>query len=129
MNLLITGASGQLGAYLLREAHSDTERIVAWSGSTIGERLGVPLRPVNLADPDALNAAFREACPDVVIHAGAMSAVARCFAEPEAARRVNVEGTARLTALAAETGARLVFVSTDMVFDGERGWYRQEDKG
>src|SRR5437660_1562638 len=127
MNILITGASGKLGPYLLREARSGADKVIAWSGGSTGQRFGLPLAPVNLAEPDAVAAAFREARPDLVIHAGAMSAVVQCQADPEGARRINVDATARLAAHAAEGGARLVFVSTDMVFDGERGWYRETD--
>jgi dTDP-4-dehydrorhamnose reductase len=46
---------------------------------------------------------------------------------PEAGWKVNVEGTARLAAWCREHERRLVFTSTDMVFDGSRGWYREED--
>ena len=45
MRILVTGASGQLGAYLLRELGSQPDRVVAWSGAQAGERFGVPLRP------------------------------------------------------------------------------------
>jgi dTDP-4-dehydrorhamnose reductase len=125
--LLITGASGQLGAYLLRELGREGRDAVAWSGSSRGERFGYDLRPVGLADDAALKSAFAEAKPDVVIHAGAIASIAACHAEPERARRVNVHGTEMLTDLAGRAGARLVFVSTDLVFDGERGGYREGD--
>jgi dTDP-4-dehydrorhamnose reductase len=123
MNLLVTGASGLLGAYLLREARSGGDEVTAWSGAGSGDRFGVPLRSVDLADADALIAAFREAPPDAVIHAGAISSAEQCRRDPDAARRVNTDATARLAALAANAGARLVFVSTDLVFDGEHAPY------
>jgi dTDP-4-dehydrorhamnose reductase len=127
MRLLITGASGQLGGYLLRELRSKATTLIAWSGSRTGELFGVPLRPVNLVDPDQLAAAFQAARPEVVIHAAGITTVADCFRSPEQARRVNTEATARLTELAAGAGARLLFLSTDLVFDGEEAGYREED--
>jgi dTDP-4-dehydrorhamnose reductase len=127
MRWLITGASGQLGGYLVRELGGRDADVMAWSGSRSGSRVGVPLRPVNLADPDATAAAFRQAQPAVVIHAGAMSTVAECYRDPGRAQAVNAEGTALLADMAARAGARFVFVSTDLVFDGARGWYREED--
>jgi dTDP-4-dehydrorhamnose reductase len=128
MRLLLTGASGQLGGYLLRElAGRDGVSVVAWSGATAGARFGAPLRPVDLADPDAVAGAFADARPHVVLHAAALARVADCQCDPERARRVNAGAAATLTGLTQAARARLVLVSTDLVFDGERGGYREDD--
>jgi dTDP-4-dehydrorhamnose reductase len=127
MRLLVTGASGTLGAYLLRELRAGGAAVTAWGGARGGELFGVPLRPVDLADADAVAAAFREARPDALLHAAALARVADCHRDPGLAWRVNVVGSATLTWLAAAAGARLVLVSTDMVFDGESPPYREED--
>jgi dTDP-4-dehydrorhamnose reductase len=126
--LLLTGASGQLGAYLLRELAGGGEHVTAWSGTRTGTLFGHPLRLVDLADPGAVAAAFRQARPDAVVHAGAVSSVAECYRDPHRARRVNVAGTAALAELSAEAGARLLYVYTDMVFDGRKGWYVERDQ-
>lgn len=126
MRILITGASGQLGAYLLRELRGSAG-VTAWGGARPGERFGVPWQPVDLSDPDAVNDAFRRARPDAVLHAAALARVADCFRDPKYAYKVNVAGTATLASLASEAEARLVLVSTDLVFDGERAPYREED--
>ena len=125
MRILVTGASGQLGAYLLRELRGAD--VTAWSGSSRGERFGVPLRPVDLADRDAVAAAFREARPDAVIHAAALARIADCRRDPEQARRVNTDAAALLGGLADAAHARMVHVSTDLVFDGEHASYREDD--
>jgi dTDP-4-dehydrorhamnose reductase len=127
MRVLVTGASGQLGGYLLRELAARKVEIVAWSGSRRGSLFGVDLRPVDLADRDAVATAFRQACADTVIHAGALGRVADCFRDPETARLINTQGSASLAELAGRAGARLLHVSTDHVFDGERGNYCEED--
>jgi dTDP-4-dehydrorhamnose reductase len=126
MRLLVTGASGQLGAYLLRRLHG-TGGVTAWSGSRTGTLFGAPLRPVDLGDEGAVATAFGEARPDAVIHAAAWARVGDCARDPETARRVNAGGTALLADLAAAAGARLVHVSTDLVFDGEHAPYREDD--
>jgi dTDP-4-dehydrorhamnose reductase len=126
MRLLITGAGGLLGAYLLREAE-DRDGVVAWGGLQGGECFGVSLRPIDLTDAAAVAAAFRSDRPDVVLHAAALARVADCWRDPERARRVNVNATRTLAHLAADAGARLVLVSTDLVFDGEHAPYRETD--
>jgi dTDP-4-dehydrorhamnose reductase len=128
MRLLLTGASGHLGAYLLRHLVATPGiEVSAWSGSSRGDSFGVPLQPVELGDYDSLARAFAVARPDVVLHAGAMARIAECHRDPERARRINRDGSAVLAELTAQTGARLVLVSTDLVFDGERGNYREDD--
>jgi dTDP-4-dehydrorhamnose reductase len=82
---------------------------------------------VDLADADAVAAAFAAARPDAIIHTAAMALISDCHRDPERARAVNVAGTARLAELATDAKARLLFVSTDLVFDGERGGYREDD--
>jgi dTDP-4-dehydrorhamnose reductase len=127
MRLLITGASGQLGGYLLRAARARGIEIIAWSGSRTGTLEGVPLRPVELADGDTIASAFVEARPTAVIHAAALASVVECHRDPERAEQVNVRASGVLAELAGRAGARLVFTSTDLVFDGARGGYREED--
>ena len=125
--ILITGASGQLGSYLLRTLRQRDASVVAWTGSRRGALFGYPLQPIDLRDADALAAAARTARPDIIIHTAALSAVGDCHRDPVAAHAINVEGTRRLAEHAASIGARLVHVSTDLVFDGERAPYRESD--
>src|SRR5881394_3672715 len=125
--LLLTGATGHLGAYVVRAAQDAGRALTAWSGTTGGDLFGMPVRPVELTDVAAVRAAFTAARPDVVLHAAAMANVAHCHARPDEARRVNVGATRTLVDLCAAAGARLVQVSTDLVFDGEAAPYREED--
>jgi len=127
MRWLITGASGQLGGYLLRELQSTRDTVVAWSYTRAGELFGFPLQSVDLEQRDTVAEAFRAARPDAVLHAAALSMVSDCYRHPDRARRINTEGTKLLAELAVDAGARLIYVSTDMVFDGVRGHYREED--
>ena len=127
MRILVTGASGNLGSYILRELQNIGLDVVAWSGTRTGKFFDTQLTPVDLADRDAVVVAFRESQPAVVLHAGALSTVAACYADPKLAETINVEATKLLTELATDANARLIYVSTDLVFDGEQGWYREKD--
>jgi dTDP-4-dehydrorhamnose reductase len=124
--ILVTGASGQLGPYLLRAVRAKATSVEAWCGSGASASV-VPSRPVDLRDPNSVAAAFRDARPEAVIHAAALAAVADCYRDPAAAHAINVGGSTLLVELAAEAGARFVQVSTDLVFDGEQAPYREED--
>ncbi len=129
MRILVTGASGQLGSYLAHELRrAGRSELVLWSRGTTGSRSGLEVRPVDLADGLALASALEEADPDVVIHAAAISTAGQVRMAPEHALAVNVEGTRRLAAWCGDRGRRLVFTSTDLVFDGTRGWYREDDE-
>uniref|UniRef100_UPI000ADB98E1 SDR family oxidoreductase n=1 Tax=Rhodothermus marinus TaxID=29549 RepID=UPI000ADB98E1 len=66
--------------------------------------------------------------PTVVINCAAMTQVDRCEIEKEACWRVNVEAVETLARLCRQFGARLIQVSTDFVFDGTAGPYRETDR-
>jgi dTDP-4-dehydrorhamnose reductase len=117
--LLITGASGVLGGYLVRQAAQRGGPYIAWDGPRHGG--------VDLADRDAVVAAFRCADPAIVLHAAALARISDCHRDPERARSINTGGAALLAELCAAARARLLFVSTDLVFDGERAPYRPSD--
>lgn len=111
----VTGAGGLIGHALLRSPH----RPAGWS--TLGWRRS----DLDLTDHDAVRAAFRQAPPDAILHCAALSRSPDCQADPALARRVNVDATRHLAELARDIP--FVFFSTDLVFDGRRGGYREED--
>jgi dTDP-4-dehydrorhamnose reductase len=127
MRVVVTGASGQLGAYVVERLQAAGHDIVAWSGRGRGERAGVPLRPVELTDVAAVERAMREADPAAVIHTAAISTIEGVRLDPERGAAVNVAATGRLADWCARAGRKLVYTSTDLVFDGTRGWYREDD--
>jgi len=116
MRILVTGADGQLG-HALRPV-LEPRHTVQWTD----------LHQLDVCDPASVRAGVRAAAPEVILHLAAWTDVDRCEAEPEQAFRVNALGTRHVAQAAVEAGARLVFLSTDYVFDGrqERS-YREED--
>ncbi|MCL2445622.1 MAG: dTDP-4-dehydrorhamnose reductase [Oscillospiraceae bacterium] len=113
MNMLITGAQGQLGRDVLAEA--------AKRGWTV---TGVDIADFDLIDRAATHTALAEIKPQVVIHCAAYTAVDRAESEPAQAFAVNENGTRHVAEYCAEHGAWMIYVSTDYVFDGSgtRAW-------
>jgi dTDP-4-dehydrorhamnose reductase len=106
LTVLITGAGGQVGRALLHTA------------PTTFQVLGISHGELDIGDAKAVSEYFRLHSPDVVINAAAYTAVDRAESEPDLALRVNGEGPRNLAAAARDSGARLVHISTDFVFDG-----------
>jgi dTDP-4-dehydrorhamnose reductase len=112
----ITGAGGLIGSALLRLAPQCAPAFNV-----------IPLAraDLDLTDLAAVERRFLADRPRLILHCAAMSKTPDCQASPAQARRVNVEATARLAGLAAESD--FIFFSTDLVFDGRKGNYVETD--
>ena len=127
MRVVLTGASGQLGAYLIDRLRGEGHAVEAWSGGSVGRRGDQDLIPVDLTDAIATSRALAAADPEVIVHAAALSRAEDVRRDPARGRLVNVEASARLADWCVDRGRRLVFTSTDLVFDGSRPWNREDD--
>ena len=107
MRLLVTGAGGMLGQDVTAAAHR--------AGHDV---LGLARRDLDITDADAVRAAVAAAAPDAVVNCAAWTDVDGAEADEAQAAAVNAVGPGHLASAAAATGALLVHVSTDYVFDG-----------
>ncbi len=110
MRLLITGARGLLGTELVDRA----------------SRLGLEVHATDIDEMDVTDRGAVESVvgslePEVILHCAAYTAVDRAEAEPDAAMRLNRDGTRNVARAAAKAGSLLVYLSTDYVFDGAKG--------
>jgi dTDP-4-dehydrorhamnose reductase len=115
MRTLIIGASGLVGGALRNEF---PEAIGTYHRNPIDD-----LVPLDIADAAAVNTLFGRIAPALVLLPAAQPNVDRCETEPAESERINVTGTRHVAEAAARVGARLVFFSTDYVFDGLAGPY------
>lgn len=104
----MTGASGQLGKELVRYPQRNGVEVI-----------GLSHQEMDITDITLVRSKVRELQPDVVIHAAAYTAVDLAESDPESAYRVNALGTRNVAIVAEETGAKLCYISTDYVFDGD----------
>jgi dTDP-4-dehydrorhamnose reductase len=110
--ILLTGGSGRLG----RELRALLPDVVAPSHSEL-----------DITDPDAVARTVQRRRPATIVHAAAYTDVAAAERDRDLCRAVNVEGTRNVARAARAAGALLVHISTDYVFEGSRGGYREED--
>jgi len=129
--ILVTGANGFLGQKLIeRLVDKPDYRIVATSKNEnrIFIREGYTYTPCNITDPASLQSLLDEVRPDNIIHTAAMSSVEACENDPVQCEKINVEAVYQLGQYCAEHRAHLVHLSTDFVFDGREGPYRETDQ-
>src|SRR5271156_6551332 len=107
MRVTIFGASGLLGKALTRE----------WSGDEV---TGLSSRDADVRDPNRVQQTVQQTRPDWIVLSAAYTDVDGCESKPELAFAVNRDGAVNVAAAAKRVGARLVFLSSDYVFDGKK---------
>jgi len=110
--ILLSGGTGLLGRNLLKLSPD----IVAPSH-----------QEMDITDADSVCAAVAAHKPNVFIHGAALVGTGVCAADPERCHNVNVRGTENVLNICQAEAARLVFISTNYVFDGEKGNYAERD--
>lgn len=120
---LVIGASGQVGRQLVRTLEQNQEQVEG----TYASRMVPGYHPLDITQAQAVRDLVRQLTPQVVWLPAALPDVDRCEREPEMSWRVNVQGTQNVAHAVREIGAQLVFFSTDYVFDGIRGPFKEDD--
>ena len=124
---LITGATGQLGSHLLHQLTLENlgDRFLGLSRSPA--QCQAPTAQIDLQDTMALTRCVADFKPTHLLHVGGLTSVALAYQDPDLARRVNVTATRALADACGKIGARMIFTSTDMVFDGTKAPYSESD--
>jgi dTDP-4-dehydrorhamnose reductase len=117
LSVWITGAGGFIGNAIVESAkrYAPNFNLIALTRSDL-----------DLTDFTAVTKKFGDDKPDLIIHCAAMSRTTDCKANPELARKINIDATAHLAELAQNIG--FIFFSTDLVFNGRKGNYVETDE-
>ncbi|WP_112480343.1 SDR family oxidoreductase [Vibrio variabilis] len=116
--ILITGAGGFFGTRFINRYRNEFDI------------KGTDVAQLDITDSDAVSSMFDEFKPDFVIHAAAIAVTDFCNQHPDVAHKVNVQGAINVANACKAVGAKLVFISTEQVFNGnpEAGPYTEESK-
>jgi dTDP-4-dehydrorhamnose reductase len=123
--VLVTGASGYVGRFVCRELLAQGRPVVGTFLTREAAIPGADLVPVDLRDAGACRRLLRDLKPGAVVHCAATTEVAFCEREPESADAANRVATENICAAVREfaPATRLVALSTDMVFSGDKAPY------
>lgn len=125
--ILVTGCGGFVGGSIVHQAPDGIEIHAVTRKEPLLKRDGLVWHSLDLCNQTGLREMFDAASPDAVIHAAAIADIDFCEANRDTAWRVNVTVTQQLAGLCRERGVRFVYISTDNVFDGEKGAYTEDD--
>jgi len=124
--ILITGASGFVGGHLVKQAQKKYEAHAIYNKNQT-QLNNIHAHKFDLCQVSQVDQLLSDIFPDIIIHTAAIANPDRCEADPDSAIMVNIKATEQLATWSQKNGARLIYTSTDMVFDGESGNYKESD--
>ena len=124
--IFITGASGFLGGHLYQLAKNNWQVYGSYYQNS-PERVPDSWVQMDLKNPSHVKSFLKEIQPQVIIHTAAISNLDVCEEHPDLSENINVRATENLAEYAADLGIRLVYTSSDMVFNGTGRFYKEID--
>ncbi|HEX4849728.1 MAG TPA: NAD(P)-dependent oxidoreductase, partial [Puia sp.] len=132
MKILITGANGLLGQHLTKLLLDNGDFVIATgkgeSRLPFVAHPGLIYKPLDISNIEDAASIFSSHHPDVVIHAAALTQVDYCQLNMDEAYEINVRGTSKMLEYAVSNCRHFIYISTDFVFDGNKGNYKEEDE-
>ena len=119
MRVLVTGAAGQLGHDVMDELNKRNH-----------DAVGVDVQEMDITDADKVNQVITDAQVEAVIHCAAYTAVDAAEDDIEVCRKINADGTRNIAEVCRRLDLKMMYISTDYVFDGEgtRAWEPDDER-
>lgn len=119
MKVLVTGVKGQLGYDVVNELNKRGHIAI-----------GTDIEEMDITDANSVDSVVKESAPDAVIHCAAYTAVDAAEDNVELCRKINAEGTQNIANVCKELDIKMIYISTDYVFDGEgeRPWEADDER-
>ena len=130
MKILVTGSNGLLGQAIVKrlEARKDISLVAASLHESRLPARGFSFERIDICDSLSVQKVFKKYRPEAVIHTAALTQVDDCERNQAECLRVNVEGTENLLRECEKIKTHFIHLSTDFIFSGEDGPYKEEDK-
>ena len=129
MRVLVTGGTGLLGWWIAgRLASAGYDVVATYHSNKPTPISNVEWRRLDITSPESVSTTIADVKPDIVIHSAAYTDVDGCQENKRKAIATNYLGTTWVARSVAKRGARLIYISTDYVFDGSRGNYKEDDE-
>ena len=125
MKLLVIG-TGLLGKKIVETGYERFDIVATYHKEK--PKVESELYKLDITDKNSVLNLVEKIKPTVIIHTAALTNVDYCEKNKAKASKVNVEGTKNVAIAAEKIGSKLVYVSTDYVFDGKKGFYKEDDK-
>lgn len=123
MKFFITGGSGLLGSRIATVADDKHELVLSHNSNPTDNTV-----KCDITNEEEVKKIIQEVNPDVIIHCAAMTNVDLCEDEVDKAYKVNGDATGYLAKASDDVNAKMIYVSTDFVFDGQKGNYSESDE-
>ncbi len=124
---VVTGAGGFVAGSILKQVPAGVDVHAFTRGEPIADLPGVTWHSADPLDSGSYSYLIEQLAPNAIIHTAANANIDYCQANQQEALEINAKATHNLASLATKIGARLVYCSTDNVFDGEKGLYDEDD--
>ena len=129
MRILITGGTGLLGKALIENRSDNDEIIATYLGKyTMDDYEGIKYLQLDIRDLENGTRIFRDFKPDIVIHTASIGSPDYAELNREETKDVNVIGTRKIVSICEQFGAKLIYISSNGIYDGERAPYSEESK-